>query len=394
MGTTVGWGSSNFKDPRKAGQESARSAMEKLELGTCHSCIVFSTVGYDPRILLDAIKAEVGPVPMVGCSGAGCIARGIVDESNHCVVVVAIADNGIRMNTAGLPHLRDSTAAGHAIGRDLKKNMGQDARCVLLLPCGLNALADELIPAMEACLGKKLPLIGGLAADNLLRVKTYQYHDWQIYEGGVSAALLSGDFFLATDVTHGCMPIGTEKEITKVDGNRIYEIDHRPVLDVMVDYVGEELRADFGKLSLHFCIAQKTDAFLSECYDPFIIRYIVQYHSEDGSISLPVKFKKGDKIWMSRRDQQRMFLSSGKSIENLKRAVGDHSVLLAFYIDCVGRGKLVLSEHDQMSLIGTVQEGVAADCPWAGLFSYGEFCPVGERNVFHNYTAVLALLCR
>jgi hypothetical protein len=345
-------------------------------------------------MLLDAIKAEVGAVPMVGCSGAGCIARGVADESNHCVTVVAIADEKIRMNTAGLPHLDDSFAAGQAVGRELKQNLRDDTRCVLLLPCGLNALADELIPGMEAHLEKKLPFIGGLAGDNLFRVKTYQYHDWHIYEGGISAALLSGDFFLVTDVTHGCMPIGTEKEITKVDGNRIYEIDNRPVLDVMVDYVGKEVTGDFGKLSLHFCIAKKTDAYLSRSYDPFIIRYIVKYHPEDGSISLPVKFEKGDKIWMSRRDQQRMVQSSRKSIENLRRAVGDHSVLLGLYIDCVGRGKLVLSEHDKMSLIGTVQEGVAAESPWVGFFSYGEFCPVGDRNVFHNFTAVLALLCR
>jgi hypothetical protein len=298
------------------------------------------------------------------------------------------------MDTAGISCIGDSETAGQDIGKDLKRKLKDDTRCVMLFPSGLNTLSEELMAGMEKHLGKEVPVIGGFAADNLLRVKTYQYQDWRIYTDGVTAALLSGDFFLITDVTHGCMPIGTQKEITKVIGNRIYEIDHQPVMDVIVEYVGEEIKADFGKISLHFCIGQKTNGSLSKCYDPFIIRYIIQNHPEDGSVSLPVKFKNGDNVWVTRRDREKMIKASGKSIGKLKKAVGDNTVLMAFHFDCVGRGRLVFSEQDKLSLTGSFREKVAANRPWLGFYTYGEFCPVGGRNVFHNYSAAIILLCR
>ncbi len=394
MSETIGWGCSLLKNPNKAGQEAARSALDMINKDACHSCVVFSTVGYNAEILLKSIKAEVGNIAMVGCSGAGCISPGIADESNHCVIVGVIADPLIRMDTAGLSCIGDSETAGHTIGKDLKQHMKADTRCVMLFPSGLNTLAEELMAGMEEHLGRELPFIGGFAADNLLREKTYQYHDWQIYTDGIAAALLSGDFFLVTDVTHGCMPIGTQKEITKANGNRIYEIDHKPVMDVIVEYVGEEIKEDFGKISLHFCIGQKTQGNLSKCYDPFIIRYIIKHHPEDGSISLPVKFKKGDKVWVARRDHEKMLKAARNSIENLKQAVGNNTVLMGFHFDCVGRGRLVFSEQDKLSLVSSFRENMAPESPWLGFFTYGEFCPVGERNVFHNYSAALALLCR
>ena len=57
----------------------------------------------------------------------------------------------------------------------------------------------------------------------------------------MSAALVSGDFRILTDVTHGCLPIGTEMEITRIEGNRLYEINNRPAMHVMAEYVGQDV---------------------------------------------------------------------------------------------------------------------------------------------------------
>jgi hypothetical protein len=387
----IGVGYSHSKNPVKAAHEAAAAALSQIQGQKCHSCLVFSTVGYSQSVLLGEIKKDVGAVPMVGCSGAGIIAPGIADESLHCLAVLVIADPRIRLDTAGYPDLIDSGEAGRTIGENLSRRISDDARCVLLFPCGLNVIVDDLVPEMEMHLGRKLPILGGLAADNLIRDKTYQYHDWKIYEGGVSAAIISGDFDLFTDVSHGCAPIGLEMEVTKAEGNRLYEIDNRPVMDVLAEFVGEGIISDFGKVILHFCIGQLADPDIAESYDQYVIRYIAKYYPEDKSISLPVKIKKGEKLWITRRDRDKMFSACQRSILKLKNDLKDKSPFLVLDFNCVGRGKIVLADEEKKTLLESFQGSLAPGSPWIGFLSYGEFCPVRQKNTFHNYTNAFAL---
>jgi hypothetical protein len=348
-------------------------------------------VGYPQSLLLEEIKKEVGDVPMVGCSGAGIIAPDITDESPHCLAVLVMADPRIRLDTTGYPDLKDSLIAGRAIGENLSRYIRDDTRCVLLFPCGLNVIIDDLVPEMEMHLGRKLPILGGLAADNLVREKTYQYHDWKIYEGGVSAAIISGDFDLFTDVSHGCVPIGLEMEVTKAKGNRLYEIDNRPVIDVLAEFVGNGIISDFGRVTLHFCIGQLADPDINESYDQYIIRYIAKYYPEDNSISLPVKMRMGDKIWITRRDRDKMFSACQKSILKLKNDLGDKNPFLVLDFNCVARGKIVLADDERIALLRSFQGNLAPESPWIGFLSYGELCPVRQKNTYHNYTNAFAL---
>jgi len=387
----IGVGYSTAKNPFRAAHEAASTALFGINGQVCHSCMVFSTVGYPQKTLLEEIRKEIGEVPMIGCSGSGVIAPSLSDESNHCVAVLAIADPRIHLDTSGYPDVTDSTGAGREVGEALGRKLRDDARCILVFSCGLDTLIDDLIPEMVKPFQRELPIIGGLAADNLLRVKTYQYHDWQVYEGGICAAVVSGDFDLITDVSHGCVPIGLEMEVTKVDANRIYEIDGRPVLDVMTECVGEGIVRDFGKAALHFCIGQQSDPDLIDCYDQYSIRYIAKLYPEDGSIALPVKMRKGDRIWLTRRDRDKMFAACHRSIDKLAVKIEGRRPFLVLNINCVGRGKIVLADKEKNDLLSSFQTSLAPGIPWIGFFSYGEFCPVKERNTFHNYTEVLAL---
>jgi small ligand-binding sensory domain FIST len=197
---------------------------------------------------------------------------------------------------------------------------------------------------------------------------------------------------VATDVTHGCVPIGTELEITGIEGNRLYELNRRPAMDVMADYVGQDVWSDFGKVAVHFCLGVPMEGCVADEYDPLVIRFVPQSHPEDKSVSLPVIMKKGDRIRMTRRDHKKMFEAAQTGVRRLRQRLAGRKPFLALHFDCAGRGRVVMSEEDKLSLISSLQAGIDPDVPWAGFFSYGEFCPVGGRNVFHNYTAALCLL--
>lgn len=389
---TVGLGISNVKNPRKAGQEAARKALENLGSGTCQSCLVFSTVGYPQQVLLDAIKSETGPVPMVGCSAAGVIGPGIADESNHSVLVLTLDDDRVRLTTAGHGRITDSSAAASEIAKSFQSAVSSDVRFILLFPDGLHVVADELLSALEEKVGSSLPILGGSAGENWRWRTTYQYHDWEIYRGGVSAAMVSGDFRVTTVASHGCLPVGREIEVTKVERNRVYELDNRPALSVMADYVGDDVWNDFGKVKMHFSLGLQLDKLAAEEYDPLSIRFISKGHLEDKSISLPVRMNKGDRLLITRRDRQKMFQAAQQSIVRMNNDLAGNKPFLVLHFDCAGRGHVMLSEADKLGLIKSFQAGIAPDAPWAGFYAYGEFCPLGSHNHFHNYTAVIAAL--
>lgn len=186
--------------------------------------------------------------------------------------------------------------------------------------------------------------------------------------------------------------MGLELEITRAEGNRVFEINNRSAMDVMAEYVGEDLWRDFGKAAIHFCLGQPIDPELSDDYDELIIRFVPKWHAEDKSISLPVKMNRGDRVWLTRRDHQKMFVAAQNGVQRLRAELGGAAPFLVLHFDCAGRGRVVLSESAKLDLIESFQAGIGPAVPWAGFFSYGELCPVRGRNVFHNYTAAIAAL--
>ena len=97
---------------------------------------------------------------MTGCSGEGIIGTRLADESNHCVIVLAIADPRLQLITAGFDDAANSVLAGEEIGSVFRKHLSEDSGCILVFPCGLNSVADEFLFELEKSLGKKIPIIG------------------------------------------------------------------------------------------------------------------------------------------------------------------------------------------------------------------------------------------
>ena len=85
-----------------------------------------------------------------------------------------------------------------------------------------------------------------------------------------------------------------------------------------------------------------------------------------------------------------MFAGAEECAGRIRDALSVKKPFMVLHFDCAGRGRIILSEQSKLALIETFQRESSADVPWAGFFTYGEYCPVGARNLFHNFTAVLA----
>jgi hypothetical protein len=391
MGTSAGVGMSHHRNPKAAGREAAEKALAAAGVERPDFVFMFASVGYEQRALLDAVREATGGAPLVGGSGEGIIAGAEADESNFSVAVMVIGSDELRFKNVIASGLKDgSEAAGQTVARSLAREVRPDTLGLIMLGDGLSLNFDRFTAGLEGelQLDRLLPLFGGTSADNWELKQTYQYCDDRITSDGVACVLLSGSARLAWSVNHGCLPIGGERKVTRCSGNVIYEIDGKPVLDVLKEYlVGDEID-NWSKAVVNLCLGFKAPEQMKG-YDEYLIRFMPARDDKAGSITISTEVREGTSVWMTRRDQEKISAGVARIGDEIKATIGDHVPKMVFQFDCAGRGKIMLRDQQKTELLATLQRKIRPDVPWMGLYTYGEIGPVGEYNCFHTFTAVV-----
>jgi hypothetical protein len=277
------------------------------------------------------------------------------------------------------------------IAAAIQPQFGADTKALFLFPDGITVNFDGLMAGLEGQLNahRVLPVIGGTAGDNMEGTRTYQYCDDEVVSDGVAWVLLSGDTGLAWAVNHGCVPVGVEYKVTRAQGNIIFEIDGRPALEILRDYLTDDELQDFGKTIMTFSFGLRAPGYM-EGYDKYLIRGLpggIDYAT--GSITIPTEVAEGTSIWLTRRDYEKLATGVGRLADEIKAELGDQPAKFMLQFDCAGRGKIFLRQEEKLQLLEKLRQPFGHDVPWLGFFTFGEIAPVGGHNCFHNYTAVL-----
>jgi hypothetical protein len=394
MGTKAGVGASHHRNPTRAAQEAVAQATAAMGGGQADFVFLFASVGYHQPTLVRAVYNAAGGAPLCGCSGEGVIVRDQADESNFSVSVMTIRSDDIRFYNGVTSGLKaDSEAVGRTIASDLRPHLPPDTIALFAFPDGLTCNYDRLMMGLEQELSdeRQLPVVGGFAGDNWSIEQTYQYCNGEVVSDGVAWALLSGSARLLSNVNHGCIPVGTERTITRAKGNVIYEIDHTPVLKVLEEYMTDSEMENWGEAASTLSLAFKTPSSF-EGYDEFMVRYIPLRDVEAGSITIPTEITEGTKVWTTRRDYERMMQGVNQMADHMLHQLGDNTPKLAFQFDCAGRGAAIFQDEQKINLVTALQRRIGGDVPWIGFYTYGELGPVSGHNCFHNYTVVLVVL--
>jgi hypothetical protein len=263
-----------------------------------------------------------------------------------------------------------------------------------LFPDGITVNFDRLVGGLEGQLDLEhaLPIVGGTAGDNLAFSRAYQYCNDEVVSDGVAWTLLSGQARVAWAVSHNCVPIGIEHQVTRSEQNTIYEIDGRPALEVLKDYLTDEEFQEWARAVLIFPFGFKVPGHMQD-YDEYIIRGMVGGRDDaKGSVTIPTEVSEGTSIWVTHRDYEKLANGMERAAAEIKARLGDCPAKLAFQFDCAGRGRIFLREQQKLQLLETLQGQVGLDVPWLGFYTFGEICPVAGHNCFHNYTAVFTVI--
>jgi hypothetical protein len=394
MTTKAGVGTSHHHNPNVAGREAAEQALKEASIAKPDFVFMFATVGYDQRSLLQAVREVTGGAPLSGCSAEGTISGDAADESNFSVVVMTISSEELRWHNGLVTGLRtNSRAVGQQVAQGLSPDLGADAVGLFIFPDGTTVNFDNFFAGLEGNFpsDRFLPIWGGGAGDNLALIRTYQYCDDEIASDGVAYALLSGKAQPASAIGIGYLPIGGERKVTRSQGNVIYEIDGKPALEMIQEYLPDRALAEDWRRYAHSCVlCLRAPSYMKD--EEYVIRTILSLDATDGSAVVQTEVPEGASVWMTSKDQEKFTAGLDRMAEQIKQELGGNRPKLVLHFDCVSRGKLMFRDQEKLRLLRQLRQAVGPEAPWAGFYTFGEIGPVDKHNYYHNYTGVLLAL--
>jgi hypothetical protein len=144
-------------------------------------------------------------------------------------------------------------------------------------------------------------------------------------------------------------------------------------------------------------LAEKLPKELAEEYgNQHILRVITKYDA-DGAIYYPVTCKAGLRFWLTTRDEDLIFSEQQKSLDYLVAQKGEHKTVAVFQTDCLARGRFLFNKVMKDEIIAMMHTALSSDGkvpPWLGMYGFGEYARLGNRNTYHNYSTALLVLYR
>ncbi len=405
MATKAGVGMSRHHNPNLAGREAAQQALKNASVAKPDFVFMFASIGYDQPSLLRTVREATGGAPLTGCSAEGTIDGDEADESGFSVVVTAISSDDLQWHNGIARGLEDAPrAVGQRVAQDLLPHLSTDTIGLFVFPDGVKDFVvptENLVDNFFAGLEEKrpserfLPLWGGGAGDSFdsFASPTYQYSDDEVITDGVSYALLSGKARAGWAISHGCIPIGGERKVTRGQGNLIYEIDGKPATEVLKEYLPEQALADdrdWMRYAVSLSLCFKAPSYMK--VEEYVVRGVPAVRMVDGSITVQTEVQEGTSIWFSSRDKEKITTGFDRMAAQIKEQLGGEKPKLVFQFECGTRGKIMFREHEKLQLLKRFRQSLDPDAPWVGFFTVGEIGPVEEHNLRHLYTSVVLAL--
>lgn len=320
--------------------------------------------------IITRLKEQTGIQHWVGSIGVGIIAshHEYYDQPALAILIADFNEDDFRL----LPNFTHSAE----LPEELKDWCSQHAFHVALVH------GDPQNPNTQTLLGQlayNLPeafLLGGLTSS---RHTGYQVAG-AIHHGGLSGVVFSDQIAVSSNLTQGCIPIGSRHRITQSDRNIAYSLDDRPALDVLTAECGDLITRDWEHAASYIFIGLINSGADT---DDYTVRQLIGIDENARIFAIADQLETGSDLLFCRRDgnsaqedMQRMLLSMKTRLKKPPRG--------GIYVSCLGRGREQFGEHsEEVRLI----HSVLGDFPLVGFFASGEI----HRNRLYGFTGVLTL---
>jgi hypothetical protein len=242
--------------------------------------------------------------------------------------------------------------------------------------------------ALKTSLGKDVNVYGGMASDDYTFTEQFVFTNGKESARGIVAlALDESKILIKGKATCGWKAVGTEKTVTKSEGNHVYTVDNVPVLDLTIKYGGLENVTPGNKDLLIEIAANLPLQLQREKGDP-VMRPGLVVDWNDRSFYTSGSVPQGSKVRFSIPPDFDVMEKVVKGVEELKaNEMPEADALIVF--SCAGRilafGPLMNQEIEGIKKVW--------DVPMAGMFSNAELARATGGNLeMHNITTCCVAL--
>jgi hypothetical protein len=328
---------------------------------------------------LDELASAFPKSAIVGCSSAGEIHDHLVADGTLVVAIAQFERTDLAVASTRIESAGDSAAAGARLGRKLAAPC---PKLVLVFSEGLAVNGTDLVRGLSDALPPGTMIAGGLAADGDRFARTWVLVDGKPASGHVVAVAMAGPLEIGVGSQGGWDTFGPERQVTRANGNVLYELDGKPALALYKDYLGE-LASGLPASALRFplSIREARDA------QGAVVRTILSIDEKAQSMTFAGDVPTGWRAQLMRSNHDRLIAGAMRAAFDATAALNGKPAL-ALAISCVGR-RLVLGARTEEETEAAL-EALPSGSHQIGFYAYGEISPAGRAVCeLHNQTMTL-----
>lgn len=346
--------------------------------------IVFSSISQDRESICELLNSR--GLAIFGATTNGEFINDEVKKDSTAIILLDIKREYFTLLFEEFQSGNLAKAAGSIAKKALEK-----FRKPALLMAASNVQNDveEIIKGFEDILGEELNLFGGMAGDDYTFAEQFVFSNHHSSNDGIVVlALDESKISIKGRASHGWNAVGTEKTVTKSEGNHVYTVDNVPVLELTKKYGGlNELTEENNSAQLAL-IATNFPLQLQREKGAPVMRPGLLIDWNDGSFYCGGNVPQGSKVRFSLPPDFDVIEKVVEGLKNLKETEApDADAVIVF--SCAGRilslGPLMTKEIEGIYQIW--------NAPMAGFFSNGEIARTTDgNNDLHNLTACCVVL--
>lgn len=358
-------GYSKNVDAYEAGVETAKTSTEGMN---AKIALLFNSVGYDQKKLMEGIKSVATDVDVIGCtSSAGIITPDgyMIDESGTAGMLTLGGDD-LTVACYGMAKGKSARETGREVAKKALEKAGLDYAPDYFFMSASPAEEEEYIKGIQDVIGR-VPCFGGSAADNTVEGKWSIFYNDTIFNDGVVAAF----FYTANDIATVYTGAYNETKdmgiITKLNDTRVLaEIDGEPALDKYKNWRGLDDEAVTGGNLLVTTITSPLGV-KDRLGNLTAIRHPMN-GNDDKSMNIGANLAVGTTVIRMEATVDELINSTGKTLKELKKKCPNAAGYLL--VHCGGRR---LGIGDRMNEVYEQLKKEAGDVPFLVAFTFGEY---------------------
>lgn len=400
--------STNIVNSKRAITECLENALQGESNLNCDLLIIHSAMGHNFNELLTEAHRLSPTARIAGCSCGGVIGIKGVDESMKALAIMAIKGPKEEFALTCRKKKDSGDPYGEIREQALElKGMNTDITMIQLFGTpDINFLpVEKALDGIKSVFGKNIPISGGLAMTSManfkatdLKAGSYQFFDEEVIENGtVMIGYADPTLKFINHANHGFDILdGTPLEVTRSDGNTIYELNGEPAWGKITKTLGiPETFTLWQMLPISGFAREIPEELWKENNSKYLIS-VVMDKNEDGRVVIPVECPEGNKLYLTKRDEKLMFDGVDLIVKKIVDELQGRKPVVVFQTDCVLRGRFsldrILKDEITNHLQGPICKG--ENIPWLGFYSSGEFLMLGGEAWFQQISSSLFVIYR